>query len=159
MKIITYILIALFFVLIIGYCTVMHGLSKTTWGGWRPEEPEFILSENEQHWEEATEEKYDILFTDIMLDPSFMEDSIIYMTIWVNDSSSLQRESCDSTSSITAISKSYMNAIRSERPQKFIELSLENLWFACDGKRLKYTTTRTYLFGSAQNSILQQPDN
>lgn len=155
MKIFGYITVSVLFVLVIGYIVVMNGLSKTTWGGWRPEEPEFILSDKELAWKNATEEKYGIVFEDIMLDESMMEDSIIYMKIWVNDSSDLQQKPCDATSSIKAISNSYMKVIRSERPQKYVELYLANLWFDCDGKRLKYTTNSNYQFNSVQNVVTQ----
>ncbi len=41
MKTLAYILLTLFLILAIGYCTVMSQLSKTTWGGWTPPETEF----------------------------------------------------------------------------------------------------------------------
>lgn len=47
MKILSYILLVLASVLLIGYCTVKSQLEKTTWGGWTPpDEKELIEEEN-----------------------------------------------------------------------------------------------------------------
>lgn len=53
MKILSYILLALVSILLIGYCTVKSQLEKTTWGGWTPpDEQELIEEENKAAFQE-----------------------------------------------------------------------------------------------------------
>jgi hypothetical protein len=52
MKILSYILISLFLILVIGYCTITNSLKKTTWGGWTPPpDTELIEGENERDFQ------------------------------------------------------------------------------------------------------------
>jgi hypothetical protein len=53
MKTLSYILLALASILLIGYCTVKSQLEKTTWGGWTPpDEQELIEEENKAAFHE-----------------------------------------------------------------------------------------------------------
>lgn len=159
MKIVAYIFLSLLLILIIGYCAVMAGLRKTTWGGWRPEEPEeFTLTAKELQWQKATEEKYAVTCYDISLDPAMIEDTVVYVKMLVNDTSALQRQSCDETTSAMAIARSYWNVIKTERLQTCIQLSFADLLYDCDGKRSQFTKKRTYLFDGKRDTILWQSD-
>ncbi|WP_294680247.1 hypothetical protein [uncultured Fluviicola sp.] len=54
MKILSYILLALASILLIGYCTVKSQLEKTTWGGWvPPDEKELIEGEDKASFQEV----------------------------------------------------------------------------------------------------------
>lgn len=56
MKIISYILLTLFFILLIGYCTITNSLKNTTLGGWTPpSDAELELELNEEKEENKPE--------------------------------------------------------------------------------------------------------
>lgn len=125
---------------------------KTTWGGWTPEEPEFSLSFKEKEWKMEIQNKYNVQFMNIGLDESYMQDSILYMNIWVQDDSPLQQQLIKSTKPVLEISKSYMKIISSERTQTFIELTLDNLHAKENGD----PGTRLFLYNIKKNSIIEE---
>ena len=84
-KILIILIITLLLSVVIFYINLASSFS------YQPPSTELELSPKEINWKKRIEQKYDCKFEFIGLDNSFMEDSIIYMRIYCNENSTLNK--------------------------------------------------------------------
>lgn len=95
----------------------------------RPPSTELELSNQEINWKNKIEQKYDCKFEFIGLDNAFMEDSIIYMTIFCNDNSNLIKLLDEDLNQITSqFSNSFLKISQDRPDQKYIQYTFENVF-------------------------------
>jgi hypothetical protein len=118
-----------FFVIIVSFIFLYISFSNTTWGGWKPPSTELELSNQEINWKNKIEQKYDCKFEFIGLDDAFMEDSIIYMRIYCNENSNLNKLLDEDLNQISSqFSKSFLKISQDRPDQKYIQYTFENVF-------------------------------
>jgi hypothetical protein len=125
--------------------------------GWKPPSTELELSQSEIKWKHQVQDKYDCTIDFIGLDNSFMEDSVIYMNIEVEDESPLQTLLIDSLENFTRrLSHSFSQRSTGRDDQKCIQYRFDNLFFKDSTERLKYPISKTsmYHFNSRSTIII-----
>lgn len=118
-------------------------MKKTTWGGWVPEDRSLFLNSNEKKWISDFEKENNCKFNYIGLDKSYMEDSIIYMNLYLNKNSIIEQKILEEGNLlITKICKSFLARSKNQKKQNCIQIIFENLKL----KDHRYPTTLKYMY-------------
>ena len=118
-------------------------MKKTTWGGWVPEDRSLVLNSNEKKWISDFEKENNCKFNYIGLDKSYMEDSIIYMNLYLNKNSIIEQKILEEGNLlITKICKSFLARSKNQKKQNCIQIIFENLKL----KDHRYPTTLKYMY-------------
>ena len=118
-------------------------VKKTTWGGWVPDDRALVLNSNEKKWVSDFEEKNKCKFNYIGLDKSYMEDSIIYMNLYLNKNSIIEQKILEEGNLLTTeICKSFLARSNNQKKQNCIQIIFENLKL----KDHRYPTTLKYMY-------------
>lgn len=143
-----FILVGLFIV----FTFLYFAFKRTTWGGWTPPDPTLELNAQEINWVERFEKKYDCNIKYIGLDGGFMEDSIIYIRLHCKNQSSLGQQIMNEGEKFTQeFCKSFLSSSTNNRPQKYIEITYENIKF--EDKR--YPVRFNYFYFEESDSIVK----
>lgn len=118
-------------------------IKKTTWGGWVPEDRSLVLNSNEKKWISDFEKENNCKFNYIGLDKSYMEDSIIYMNLYLNKNSIIEQKILEEGYLlITKICKSFLARSKNQKKKNCIQIIFENLKL----KDHRYPTTLKYMY-------------
>lgn len=118
-------------------------MKKTTWGGWVPEDRSLVLNSNEKKWISDFAKENNCKFNYIGLDKSYMEDSIIYMNLYLNKNSIIEQKFLEESNLlITEICKFFLARSKNQKKQNCIQIIFENLKL----KDHRYPTTLKYMY-------------